>query len=491
MSRLAAGAPTTPRTDIERDVLAYVRRERLFVPGATVLVAVSGGPDSVSLLAVLSSLAPCLRIALEAVHFNFGLRGRESDEDERFVAELCARLGIGLTTERVTLADSGTGGRRRSLQERARDARYERLTALANRLGATRVALGHTADDQAETLCMWMVRGTGLTGLRGIPPRRERLFVRPLLAIDRASILTYLAARGLAYRMDSTNATDLYLRNRIRRHVLPVLKRENPSLLKTWQRQADLLREDDRYLEELAASEFRRLRLQAGPGRLTLCRSGFIGLPLALQRRVIRQAVREARSDARGPSFQVVESIIRLARDARSERRVTCRGLRVTAAGDEVRFNAGAEPEATDRSHRLARHASRTMLPVSVPSTVRWESGPKSCLVHLECHSASLPTAPAKKGAAAVALDADRFSSDLVLRSWQPGDRFCPSGMGGHRQKLQDFFTNLRIPRTVRPHIPLLVAPEGILWVAGYRADERYVARPSTRRILRAYLSEA
>ncbi len=486
MSRLVTGKPATRRMALEQNVLAYVRREGLFVPGERVLVAVSGGPDSVALLALLSALAPGLGLTLHAVHFNYGLRGGESDGDERFVKDLCTRLEIGLTTERLPIEDRASSLRGRSLQERARVARYDRLRVLAGRLGATRVALGHTADDHAETLCMWMVRGTGLTGLRGIPPSREDLFVRPLLSVDRAGILSYLAARELTYRTDSTNAKDLYFRNRIRHHVLPVLKRENPSLLGVWQRQADLLREDDRYLEEAARRAYRHLRVQAEA--FCLRRSGINDLPLALQRRVIRLAVREARGDVRGASFRVVESIVRLARSAASGRRVVCRGLTVVAQGDELRFCVRSERNRDEAPRHSGQSADRTRVPVFAPATVRWESDGCSCVVHLDYQVFGPHDLFVSKGSE-VRLDADRFSPDLVLRTWRPGDRFCPAGMGGHQQKLQDFFTNLKIPQLSRGAIPLLVAPEGILWVAGYRADHRFVAGTSTRRVLHAYLS--
>lgn len=489
VSTLVETRSSASRSSLERKVLSYVRQEGLLARGDSVLAAVSGGPDSVALLSVLAALAPRLDLRLHVVHFNYGLRGRESDEDAEFVEDLCACLGIGLTSERLPVKGSSPIRHGRSLQERARLVRYERLAALARHVGATRVALGHTADDHAETLCMWMVRGTGLGGLRGIPPSREGLFVRPLLAFGRAQILSYLASRGLTFRTDSGNAKEIYFRNRIRRDVLPILKRENPSLLTTWQRQAELLREDDRYLDEMARKAFDRLCVEHRAGQLRLCRSGLTALPVALQRRVVRLAVREIRGDVHGASFHVVESILRVARKPSTGRRVVCRGLTVVGQETDLYFWEKSLGEGHGEVGQVRRAARCMIIPISAPSTVWWRAGARSFQVHLELGEESSKGTMGGRDRNHVRLDADRFSTDLVLRSWQPGDRFYPVGMGGHQQKLQDFFTNLKIPRLTRGSIPLLVAPEGILWVAGYRADHRFVAGASTRRVLHAYLS--
>ena len=484
MSRRLTTTLPTRRTALERLVLAAVRHEALLAPGEPVLVAVSGGPDSVALLSVLTCLAPALNLTVHAVHFNFGLRGEESDEDAEFVAELCARLGVDLTSERLDLTSRPSQGRGRSIQERARQARYARLTLLAGRHGATRVAVGHTADDHAETVCMWMVRGAGLTGLAGIPSSREGLFVRPLLGVSREQLLAYLAARGLAYRSDSSNANALYFRNRIRREVLPLLKRENPALLSTLHRQAELLKTDDRCLDDLAAAHFRLLRRDRLGAQIRLDRVGLTQAPLALQRRVVRLAFREARGDAQGPSFRIVESILRLAARASTECILTFRGLTVTRGVQDLLFAKAGGRESMRVDGRWREAQSVEALPVPVPSTVCWATGGRTLRVQVQAgEDRSAGDAPTK-AEEAVRLDADRFTPDLVLRAWQPGDRFQPAGMGGHQKKLQDFFTNLKVPRSMRGRIPLLVAPEGILWVVGYRADQRFIATEFTRRVL-------
>ncbi|OLD40880.1 MAG: tRNA lysidine(34) synthetase TilS, partial [Nitrospirae bacterium 13_1_40CM_2_62_10] len=251
--------PQTARSQLAGRVAATARARGLLRPGDRVLAAVSGGPDSVALLSVLAALAPSWDLTLRAVHVNHGLRGAESDEDASFVAGLCDRLGVALAIERVTLA--GPAGRRRgrSLQEQAREARYAAMVRVATALRMDKIALGHTADDQAETLVMWMLRGSGTAGLAGIPPSRGPLVIRPLLDVGRAEIIAYLEAQGLPFRVDSSNAKPLYLRNRVRHELLPILKRFNPGLLGVLKRQAEILREEDLCLDQLVSEHLTRL----------------------------------------------------------------------------------------------------------------------------------------------------------------------------------------------------------------------------------------
>ena len=202
-------------------VAGTVRRRALIERGQHVLVAVSGGPDSVALLALLHRLAASWRLTLTVAHFNYGLRGTESDGDEVFVVSLCRKLGVPLHVRKLSV---GRRGRGNSFQAEARRLRYEALETIARECGADRITVGHTADDQAETVLLWMLRGAGLAGLSGMPPSREGGIVRPLYDVSRAEVLAYLRVEGVQYREDSSNAKPRYLRNRIRHEVLPVLR---------------------------------------------------------------------------------------------------------------------------------------------------------------------------------------------------------------------------------------------------------------------------
>ncbi len=223
-------------------LIRTVRQQQLFVPGQHLFVAVSGGPDSIGLLSLLHRLAQSWRLTLTVVHCNYGLRGAESEGDESFVRAFCQERQLSLVIHRPTLVKRR---QRSSLQATARDARYDFMKQLAHEVGADCIAVGHTANDQAETVLMWMLRGAGMAGLAGMPYAREDRIIRPLLAATREEVLAYLDHEGLTYRRDSSNEKLLYHRNRIRRELLPVIIRLAPAAVRVLQRQADLLRQDE------------------------------------------------------------------------------------------------------------------------------------------------------------------------------------------------------------------------------------------------------
>src|SRR5688572_25445198 len=208
---------STARPGLLAHLIRTVRQQQLFIPGHHILVAVSGGPDSTALLSLLHRLVRSWRLTLTVVHCNYGLRGPEADSDESFVDTFCREREVPLVIHRPLLVKRR---RRSSLQALARDARYDFMKQLAREVGADRIAVGHTADDQAETMLMWLLRGAGTAGLAGMPYFREDRIIRPLLAATREEILTYLDCEGLSYRHDSSNEKLLYHRNRIRKELL-------------------------------------------------------------------------------------------------------------------------------------------------------------------------------------------------------------------------------------------------------------------------------
>lgn len=487
-TRSAKGSTLTvmARPKLLQRVVETIRRKRLFEPTHHVLVAVSGGPDSVALLALLHELAPSWKLTLSVAHFNYGLRGRESDEDAEFVAHLCRRLGVHLITRRLALPPR-FGRRAGSLQERAREARYRALREIGDGLGADRIALGHTADDQAETVLMWMLRGTATTGLGGMPPIRHGLFVRPLLDVSRVDILAYLEARRLDYRIDSSNATPVYFRNRIRRELLPVITRLAPKAVDAIGRLAEVLREDDTCLKEYTAESLARLVRTTAEGTLSVDRNGLLALPMALQRRIVRSMIGQTNGIGKPPSFGAVNAVLERVAHGRSGAALTVRGAWVVRDGDRVVFHPLRDSRPVARgcgpdSQADAGPSGEREVPI--PSTVVWASTGQRIEVKLMDRHAALQILSGAHPARTAAFDADRFTHRLRLRGWAPGDLFHPLGLQGRRKKLQDYFTDLKIPRAERQHIPLLVAPEGILWIVGYRADHRFAVGSSTARVL-------
>ena len=460
-----------------------VRQQQLFVPGQHLLVAVSGGPDSTALLSLLHRLAQSWRLMLTVVHCNYGLRGAESDGDEVFVSTFCKERQLPLVIHRPKLVNRR---QRSSLQAAARDARYDFMKQLAREVGADRIAVGHTANDQAETVLMWLLRGTGMSGLAGMPYAREDGIIRPLLAATREDVLAYLDDEGLTYRRDSSNEKPLYHRNRIRKELLPVITRLAPAAVLVLQRQTDLLREDERYLAEATNNLVRTLVSHDPGGVQRVDHQAFIELPVALQRRLVRAILQTYDEEGRGSSLQVVESVRRLFLKGKRGARLLLKQALVILGRASVEFSPrrGEDLGPGPGSGPGMMEA----LPLPVPSTVYWARTNQQIQVqHMNCRDAEVLCKGSSQGR--VMFDADRFSEPLLVRAWQPGDRFSPHGMRGKSKKLQDFFTDRKVSRHERGKVPLLVAPEGILWVVGMRQDERFIIRDGTTRCVVASVS--
>jgi tRNA(Ile)-lysidine synthase len=461
------------------DLVRTVRQQQLFAPGQHVLVAVSGGPDSVALLSLLHRLTRTWRLTLTVVHCNYGLRGSESDDDESFVRTFCQERQLSLIAHRPMLAKRR---QRSSLQAAARDARYDFMKQLAHEKGADCIAVGHTANDQAETVLMWLLRGAGMTGLAGMPYAREDRIIRPLLASTRGEVLAYLDSEGLTYRHDSSNEKPLFHRNRLRKELLPVITQLAPAAIRVLQRQADLLRDDEHYLDRVTSSLVRTLVCHDSKGGQRIVRQAFMELPVALQRRLVRRILRTYDEEGRASSLRTVESVRRILLKGKSGARLFLKQSCVILDQEEARFISGVVERDQRDGTESVQVKSGVLLP-PVPSTVYWTGTNQQIQLQLMSRCAAEETSkiPPEES---VLFDADRFSEPLLVRTWQAGDRFSPNGMKGKSQKLQDFFTNRKIARHVRKTVPLLVAPEGILWVMGMRQDERFVVREETTRCL-------
>jgi tRNA(Ile)-lysidine synthase len=482
---VATGIVRRTKPALLKRMMRTIREQRLFAPGHHLLVAVSGGPDSTALLSLLGRLTASWRLTLTAIHFNYRLRGSESDEDEAFVAAFCRERQIPLIVQRPTLAK-----RRRtsSLQALARDARYEAMKSSAREIGADRIVVGHTANDQTETVLMWMLRGAGLAGLAGMPFVRENLIVRPLLTATRDEIVEYLKQEGLPYRQDSSNETSSYRRNRIRRELVPVMMQIAPSIIHVLQRQAEVLREDERYLGKAADTLYATAVKQDLRGGQRLERQSFVSLPVALQRRLVRLVLRATDGERRSPSLPVVETVRRFFLSGAQGAKLALRYVELTRDRDGFRIDPkGQGPK---EAAKVSGTSTGLEVGLPIPSTAYWPRTKQHIHVQIMTRGEVEPFLKKPSSSRAV-FDADRFSGPLLLRNWRPGDRLYPCGMKGKSKKLQDLFTDWKVTRCDRQAIPLLVAREGILWVIGRRQDERFLVRASTSRCLVATITES
>ncbi|MCC2641235.1 MAG: tilS [Nitrospira sp.] len=474
---------------LHKQVAQAIRVQGLLEPGQKVLVAVSGGPDSVALLSILHDLAPRWALSLTVVHCNYGLRGVESDDDASFVTALCRRLEVPCLIKLLT-ADRREAGASSSLQARARESRYRLFRELAGELGAERVALGHNADDQAETVLLRMLRGAGLRGLGGMPHIRKRLFIRPLLSIARQEILSYLGAAGLSYRTDSSNAKPVYLRNRVRHELLPVIEDLAPAAVRMLARQADILREDDRLLSSLAARRLMRIVRFRDEAIMVLDRAALLEQPAALQRRMLRRAIQELTPLLRVPRSDQLMSLLRSLASPRSGGVWNIGPVKIASEPNQLRLTTApslrpvispAGGSEFDASNRRAENLTVSCL----PWTGSWY--PTGEVIHIQSVTTEMGLAILQDPSSTVALfDAGELSLPLKIRTWQAGDWFCPAGMAGRRKKLQDYFTDAKLGRSVREQIPLMLSRDSIAWIVGQRADARFAATPSTTRFIAA-----
>jgi len=430
-----------------------------------ILVAVSGGPDSVALLSLLNRIAPVVGWRLHAAHFDHGLRGDESVADARYVERLTESLRVPLT---VGHAEPGRiVSRGRGLQAAAREARYAFFERVAEETRARWVATAHTADDQAETVLMRLTRGAGSTGLGGIPEARGRV-LRPLLGTSRAEIETYLLAEGVTPRRDASNDNPRFARVAVRRTVLPTLRALNPRVVETLGRTATLLADDNEYLD--ARAEERLVGLASGGGGtwVELARAGLADLPLALRRRVLRRAVLRAGGTAE-VSFDAVERLSDRVTSRATGRVMLGRGVVADLSGDRLRLERAFAAERIQPQPVVLPRAGTTKLP-------EWG------LVVTVDSEAAANDGPSRRGEAR--FDSDRVPGILAVRARRSGDLFHPEGMRG-RKRLQDFLVDERVPRWRRDQVPLLVAGSEILWVIGMRRDRRYLARDASRSVVK------
>ncbi|MBI3608232.1 MAG: tRNA lysidine(34) synthetase TilS [Nitrospirae bacterium] len=444
-----------------RDALARLGPVR---PGELVMVAVSGGPDSVALLHLLVRLSTIVGFRVHVAHCDHGLRGAESAEDAGFVRRLGEAWAVPVT---VGCVPAGTiDARGRGLQAAARDARYAFLRRTAEAVGARWVATAHTADDQAETVIMRWVRGAGLAGLAGIPTVRAP-YIRPLLGVLRREVESYLSEIGIAPRRDPSNRNPRFLRVAVRDTVLPALRALNPRVVETIGRTAVLVAEDAAWLERCAEDHLARSVRDAGDGWIELTRVDVARLDPVLRRRVIRRALTRLRDAACGLSFEVVESVSRHAASSQHGRLAVGLGLVAECGAGRIRLavESGGR-RTTPEPVTLPWEGERELPEWGIVVAVGEEAGGEKSLAPHEA-----------------AFDIDRLPGMLAVRGRRPGDVFYPEGMSG-RKRLQNFFVDTRVPRWRRDAVPLLVAGDELIWVIGARRDRRYLAMGSGRSVV-------
>jgi tRNA(Ile)-lysidine synthase len=438
--------------------------------GDIVIVAVSGGPDSVCLLHTLCDLMDDLGMDLVVAHFDHGLRPAEDEAETAFVRDLAQSLGLAFEMEKAdpaVVADA-------SIEEKARTARYRFLEQVRAAHRAQRIALGHHLNDQAETVLMRLLRGSGPSGLAGIPPVRDGVMIRPLIDVTRREIEEDLKARHVAYMTDSSNLRTDVLRNNIRLHLMPLLEQYQPRLLERLGDTAELLRSESAYLDLLADRWLDDVGETPEEGRLSFPAADFLLLPLALRRRVARQAIKRIRKTLRRIQQRHIQAIHELAQTEKPQGMLHLpKGMVIQRSYGDLIFSDRPQKDPPSFHYILEG-----------PGTYRLEEIGKT-LTLMEFQKGDVFEPDPSSWTAY--LDADKIRYPLVARNPRPGDRFIPLGMGGHK-KVKDLFVDLKIPLTLRRSTPILLSGDTPVWICGFRIDDRFKVRPDTQKILKITL---
>ncbi|MEA4970729.1 MAG: tRNA lysidine(34) synthetase TilS [Candidatus Pelethousia sp.] len=435
-----------------------IRLYRLIESGQGVVAAVSGGADSVALLLCLHSLAPELGFSLYAAHLHHGIRGASADEDMAFVEALCERLSIPLYVQKrdvPALAEAAGQG----LEEAGREARYAFLEEARLHFGASRIALAHHLDDQAESVLLHLFRGSGLAGLCGMRARRCDI-IRPLLFARREDIEAYLADQGQPWRADETNLlVENGTRNRLRLELLPYIQKNiNPEIVSSLAGSAELLALDEDYLFARAREELDAARRGPGYDRALLH-----ALPPALRGRALRLALAQAAGVQKDVEKRHIALLTKLL-EARTGAHLDLPG----AAADIVYENLILTPARAEREQPFFR------LPLALEGETETPMG---------VFTAEAYEGPLIKDPAIAIMDADKLPEDMWVRPRRPGDRFFLLGAPGQK-KLKAFFIDRKVPRAER-EIPIVFCGENALFVPGFGISEGVKVDAATRRMLR------
>lgn len=469
------------------DLLAAVERTltdyRMLTAGDRVLVGVSGGPDSMVLLHLLSRLAASLKIGIGVAHLDHGLRGAAARQDARVVERAADEGGHPCHVGRahVMKVKRGLG---LSLEEAARRVRYAFFTTTMKRHGYTKLALGHQLDDNAEQVLMALLRGTGPLGLSGIAPIRRNCIIRPLITVPRSQIEAYAAREGIRWITDASNRDLRFLRNRIRHRLLPELESAyNPRIKTQLSRLAEMMHVENAWIDDLTEQPYRSALIDRGSGTLTLCAGALRQAPLALARRLVRRALIDLTGSLRRISFSHVQSVLSLLAANGKERSLHLPGgVRVRSDGSRLWLvSIPPRRKGSTIASGPPPEPAEVILRPPFPPTVRissWGIGMR----FRPLRPAQLPRWQDARPHQAY-FDADRLSPPLRLRRLKPGDRFTPLGCSGS-QKVKKFFIDHHIPRGRRAEIPVLEDRHRIVWLVGQRIDDHVKVIPATSRVL-------
>ena len=467
---------------VEAKLQAALERNGYTDGRSLLVVAVSGGPDSVALLHALLKFREKGYLQLHVAHLDHDFRGEVAVEDARFVAELANNLGLPSTVEKIDPMGYKRKMKIASFEELARELRYNFLARVARDTGGTAVALGHTADDLAETVMMRIMRGSGIRGLRGMSEfstwvsrdgSESVALFRPMLEVTKEDMVAYCRSHGIAFRDDPGNVLNRFTRNRIRHKLLPELRRYNPKIREALTRLSRSAELGTDYLEKAVSEVWPSVAKRSGYS-ITLGKSALASMHPFLRRSMFMRAYQELAGDARRLETVHIDAMENLVNGGSGKALDLPRGLQLVSGYDEL-ILAGKDVDICPFPRLKGEYALEP--PQSLEEKTTQIPG-----WHITARlSSDLPRESEDPFLAL--LDPEAMGIRSLIRVRQPGDRFQPLGMQVEK-KLQDFFVDDKVPRNWRDRIPLVVAEKGIAWVVGYRVAEWAKARPESQRIL-------
>lgn len=472
-----------------QNITQTIENYQMVQPGDSVLVGVSGGPDSSALLHALHTLAPRFSLKLGVAHLNHSLRPKDSHRDAEFTAALAAKcqLPFFLKTENVRKYQQQ---HKLSLEEAARRVRYRFYEDVAHKNHFNKIALGHHDDDNVELILMYLLRGSGPSGLSGIPPVRDGRFIRPLIHVGRSEIMDFLETNGLKYVSDESNRDTRFLRNRIRHQLIPVLKKSyNPAVVPTISRLGSILRAEDEWIETLLDPLFEISTVTMKPDKISLSAVKLNNFHVAATRRIIRRAIGKVKGNLRRISFKHIDHAVALLKrhppygelDLPGQIRITRENAFLMISKEKVGLRSLGRLEERPSTKRTVNYEYRiegsgTLFVKEIGRYLKFSEFEMKAMPDFGC-----------SGHPVAFFDMNSLRFPMVLRNFRPGDRFNPLGMAGS-QKVKMFFINNKVPRQQRRVCPLLLSENKIVWIVGHRIDESVKVVPSTRNVLKVEL---
>lgn len=449
----------------------------LIVPGEKVLVGVSGGADSIALLYALHHFSGIRKFSLFVAHINHMARGQDSYDDACFVKGVADKLSLPFFLKEIDV-EKERCKIKTSFQDAARIIRYQYFEEILNSLGGHKIALGHSADDQIETILMNLLRGSGLKGLAGISQVRGNI-IRPFLKIYRKELEKFLVKKGISFRHDSSNLSQKYLRNRVRHDLVPYLENYNPGIRRGLQEMSEIAREDDALLSKMTRDIFiQKSRFQDENEKILVWDvNDFQSYPVALRKRLIREIYYRITGNMLEITAQHVQQIIHLFNEPKSGKGLNIPGrVTVTCSYRSIVFE-----RLNEKTKGKLKDSQQDSTQIIIPGFTELPLGQMQVETRIYDQKKDFPALDPSRQAY---LDLGKTGLTVKARFFRPGDRFCPLGMSGSK-KLKSFFIDRKVPRNLRFQIPILTnAVDDIIWVYGQRISHCYRVTDNTKKIL-------